>query len=121
MTLTHYRDLIAWQKAMSLVTCVYEWSKQWPDDERFGLTAQIRRAAVSIPSNIAEGQGRFGNKEFARYLSMAHGSLMELETQLQIACNLGYLSPDHLATGLAQSSEIGKIINGLLRKLATSP
>ena len=79
MILLHYRELIAWQKSMTLVKKVYALSKGFPNDERFGLTSQIRRAAVSVPSNIAEGQGRDSTREFIHHLSIAYGSLMEVE------------------------------------------
>ena len=91
MSLLHYRELIAWQKSMALVTKVYALSRSFPSDERFGLTSQIRRAAVSVPSNIAEGQGRDSTREFIHHLSMAYGSLMEIETQILIGSDLGYL------------------------------
>ncbi len=80
-----YGDLIAWQKVMDLVSEVYRVTKDWPREEMFGLTSQVRRSAVSIPSNIAEGQGWTGPKEFVHHLSIAHGSLCEAETQLIIA------------------------------------
>jgi four helix bundle protein len=90
-----YRELIAWQKAIGLVRAVYEMTDGWPAREQFGLTGQIRRAAVSIPSNIAEGKGRSGIREYVHHLSIAHGSLCELETQLLIAHDLAYLAgPD---------------------------
>ena len=85
-----HHDLRVWQDAMALVPRVYEFSKQFPADERFGLTAQIRRCAVSIPSNIAEGAARSSRKEFAHYLMIARGSLSELDTQLRIAHDLGF-------------------------------
>ncbi len=94
-----YRDLIAWQKAMDLVTAVYQASASFPKDEMYGLTSQLRRAAVSVPSNIAEGQGRHGAAEFRHFLRQASGSLMELETQIMIAERLRYLNsetPSHL-------------------------
>src|SRR5258708_3508624 len=84
-----YKDLVAWQKSMDLVAATYRATV--PRDELFGLTSQLRRAAVSIPSNIAEGQGRLSEKEFRYFLGQARGSLMEVETQMQIAQNLGYL------------------------------
>src|SRR5713101_373268 len=86
-----YKDLVAWQKSMDLVTATYRATAKFPKDELFGLTSQARRAAVSIPSNIAEGQGRLSEREFRYFLGQARGSLMELETQLQVAENLGYL------------------------------
>jgi four helix bundle protein len=89
-----YRDLIAWRKAMDLVTKIYRVTQSFPRDELYGLTNQLRRAAVSVPSNIAEGQARFSPKEFHHFLSHARGSLVEIETQLTIAQNLGYLTPN---------------------------
>src|SRR6185369_4825205 len=89
----NYRDLIAWQKAMDLVELVYAATTGFPTDERFGLTSQVRRAVVSIPSNIAEGQARRSQSEFLHFLSIAHGSLREVETQLLIATRLRYLDP----------------------------
>src|SRR5882762_292182 len=87
-----YRDLVAWQKAMKFVTAIYEVTQRFPSEERYGLTNQLRRASVSVPSNIAEGQARFSQKEFHHFLSQARGSLVEIETQLLIARNLKYLN-----------------------------
>jgi four helix bundle protein len=89
-----YKDLVAWQRAMELVTATYKSTAGFPKEEQFGLTSQLRRAAVSIPSNIAEGQGRLSEKEFRYFLGQARGSLMEVETQFQIAQNLGYLQAE---------------------------
>ena len=91
MAVRNYSELIAWQKAMDLVAMVYASTKTFPKEELYGLTNQLRRAAVSVPSNIAEGQGRKSRNEFVRYLSIAHGSLCEVETQILIAERLGYL------------------------------
>ena len=110
-----YRDLIAWQKAMAMVTHVYEITKVFPDDEKFGLTSQMRRCAVSVPSNIAEGHARNSQAEFRRFLSIARGSNAELTTQLMIANNLGYL-PDS-TTSLKMVDEVGRIISGLIKSL----
>jgi len=85
----HYR-LTAWQRSMDLVKLVYSWSNAFPSDEKFGLCAQMRRAAVSIPSNIAEGAAREGSREFAHFLSIARGSLSELETQYVLSSELGF-------------------------------
>jgi four helix bundle protein len=112
-----YRDLVAWQKAMDLVTAIYQISASFPKEEIYGLTSQLRRAAVSVPSNIAEGQGRHGVAEFRHFLRQASGSLMELETQVMIAERLRYISPE-LANGiLDRSAEIGRILDGLLNSL----
>ncbi len=112
-----YRDLIAWQKAMVLVAEIYKASEGFPKHELYGLTSQLRRAAVSIPSSIAEGQGRYFDREFTHFLSNALGSLMEVETQLMIAENLGYLGSDQTKPLLSASAEIGKILNGLSQKM----
>ena len=112
--------MIAWQKAMTLVKEIYELSAGFPADERFGLTAQLRRAAVSIPSNIAEGQGRAFDKEFARFLSNSMGSLMEVETQVMIAQDLGFLKKDAAETLLRQTGEIVRLVNGLMKKLTVT-
>ena len=115
-----YRDLIAWRKAMDLVTDVYRATKGFPRDELYGLTNQLRRAAVSVPSNIAEGQARFFKKEFHHFLSHARGSLVEIETQLVIAQNLEYLTPDQTRLLLDKTSELGKILNGLIASIKSA-
>jgi four helix bundle protein len=112
-----YRDLIAWQKSMVLVRSVYLVTASWPADERFGLTSQVRRAAVSVPANIAEGSGRSGSREFRHGLSLAHGSLCELETQMLIGIDLRLCELDQADPVLAQAAEVGRIIRGLIRKL----
>jgi four helix bundle protein len=114
-----YRDLIAWQKAMMLVIEIYRATKVFPIEERYGLSSQLRRAAVSVPSNIAEGQARFSGKEFYRFLSMARGSLVEIETQLEIAKNLEYLSRAQSAALLKSTAELGRILNGLIASVKT--
>ena len=108
----HYKDLIVWQRAVRFVSLVYQATQQFPRDEQFGLTSQIRRAAVSIPSNIAEGQGRLTKGEFRQFLGHAKGSLLELETQLLISQNLGYLQ--NLESLLEALAEIARLLNGLL-------
>lgn len=113
----HYRDLIAWQKAMELVKGLYPLTKQFPDDERFGLTSQLRRAAVSVPSNIAEGQGRLTSGEFKQFLGHARGSLFETETQLILAADFGYLANTDADLLLNQSGEVSRILNGLIQSL----
>jgi four helix bundle protein len=114
-----YKDLVAWQRAMDLVTTTYRATAGFPKDELFGLTSQLRRAAVSIPSNIAEGQGRLSTKEFRYFLGQARGSLMEVETQAQIAENLGYLPKEQTAALLKSCAEVGRILNGLLASVST--
>jgi four helix bundle protein len=116
-----YKDLVAWQKAMDLVTAIYRSTTNFPTEERFGLTSQLRRAAVSIPSNIAEGQGRLSEKEFRYFLGQARGSLMEVETQLQIAENLGYLEKEHTKKLFNDCAEVGRILNGLLASICKPP
>jgi four helix bundle protein len=117
-TVRSYRELVAWKKAMQLAKSVYTVTRTWPKDEVYGLTNQIRRAAVSVPSNIAEGQGRFSTKEFMHFLSVAHGSLLEVETQALLAQDLSYLSNEQAETLLTHSAEVGRLINGLYRALS---
>jgi four helix bundle protein len=103
---------------MQLVTAVYRATASFPKDELFGLTSQLRRAAVSIPSNIAEGQGRLSEKEFRYFLGQARGSLMEVETQLQIAENLGYLETETNRALMEACGEVGRILNGLIASVS---
>jgi four helix bundle protein len=117
MRVQSYRDLVAWQKAMALVCAVYEATRRWPREELYGLTDQARRAAVSVPANVAEGQGRQGKAEFLHHLSMANGSLHELETHMLIARDLGYLDEAACDALLARSAEVGRLLNGLMRSL----
>lgn len=117
MAVLNYTELVAWQKAMDLVEAIYSVTRRFPPDERYGLTPQIRRAAISIPSNIAEGQGRSGRREFLHHLSIAHGSLRELETQMMIARRLGYLRESDAKGLLEHAGAVGRLINGLLRSL----
>ena len=112
-----YRDLVVWQKAMALVSAIYRLTSTFPDTERFGLTSQIQRAAVSIPSNIAEGQGRLATKEFRQFLGVARGSLKELETQLLISIDLGYTSKEQAGTCLDLEDEVGRMLNALIKAL----
>ncbi len=115
-----FRDLIAWRKAMDLVTQIYRVTKAFPRDELYGLQNQLRRAAVSVPSNIAEGQARFSHKEFHHFLSQARGSLVEIETQLLIARNLTYLSPTETQPLLDKTAELGKVLNGLISSIKSA-
>jgi four helix bundle protein len=108
-----YRDLIAWQKAMDFVMDVYRTSKAFPREEFYGLASQLRRAAVGVPTNIAEGQARYSANEFHYFLGRARGSLVEVETQLMIAQNLAYFSPEDGKQLFDKASELGKILNGL--------
>jgi four helix bundle protein len=116
-TIKSYRDLLAWQKAMGLVELVYAVTRGLPPEERFGLTSQLRRAAVSIPSNIAEGHAREGTKEFARYIAIARGSLAELETQIELLSRLNMAQPVHLIPIFACCDELGRILRGLRKSL----
>ncbi len=117
MKLKNYRELIAWQKAMDLVEEVYKDTKNFPREELYALTSQVRRAAVSIPSNIAEGQGRKSTSDFLRYLSIAYGSLREVETQVLIAQRLRYLEERKVGILMDLSAEIGRLLNGLMSSL----
>jgi len=109
-----YRELIAWQKAMDFVIDVYNTTKAFPRDETYGLASQLRRTAVLIPTNIAEGQARYSPQEFHFFLSRARGALVEVETQLLIAQKLGYFSAEHGQKLLDKASELGRILNGLI-------
>ena len=112
-----YRDLVAWQKAMNLVTEIYRLSQKFPKEEMFGLISQVRRAAVSVPSNIAEGHSRPSRKEFQYFLGNARGSLSELETQMMIGRNLDYLNEAELTNILNIAAEVGRILNGLMASI----
>ena len=118
-TIKSYRDLDVWQKSMDFVEDVYKALSNFPKEERFGICDQIRRAAVSIPSNIADGFGRDSDTDFAHFLTIARGSLFEVATQLEIASRLGYLPSD---SGLfAEVASIGKMLNSLRRYLKQTP
>ena len=117
MSVQSYRDLAAWQKAMDLVETVYRATQHWPREEVYGLTNQARRAAVSVPANIAEGQGRCGPTEMLHHLSIADGSLHELETHLLIAQRLRYLDGATATILLTQTAEVGRILGGLMRSM----
>ncbi len=116
----NYRDLIAWQKAKSLALSVYRCTRLFPKDEIYGLTSQMRRAAVSVPSNIAEGKGRRSQKELLQFLYQARGSLLELETQLSIAYDLEYMDLQVFKTQQSQTEELGRILNGLINRFQPS-
>src|ERR1700680_4328544 len=113
----HYKDLIAWQKAMDLVTTLYDATEEFPKRETYSLTDQMRRAAVSIPSNIAEGQAHFSNREFRHSLRHSRGSLAELEPQILIAQGRNYLTESQTADLLRRTHEVGRILNGLINSL----
>jgi four helix bundle protein len=112
-----YQDLLAWQKAMELITEVYRETLGFSPEELYGLTSQMRRAAVSIASNIAEGQGRITKGEFIQFLGHARGSLLELETQVLVAKNLQYLDEPALEILLGLTGEVGRLPNGLLSSI----
>src|SRR5258707_13067088 len=111
MKVKNYQDLIAWQRAMNLVEEVYQASRDFPREEVYALTSQIRRAAVSVPSNIAEGQGRRTTADFLRHLSIAYGSLREVETQIQIAQRLKYIVIGKVESVLSRAGEVGRLLN----------
>ncbi len=118
MDIRFYRDLIAWQRAMDLCVAVHAITQGFPRHELYGLTAQLRRAAVSVPSNIAEGCGRITKGEFIQSLGYARGSLAECETQILCAVRFGYLSEGDFSTDLDLVQEVGRLINGLIRSLS---
>src|SRR5947207_3404375 len=109
-----YRDLIAWQKAMALVTEVYRVTEGFPEREIYGLTRQVRAAAVSVPSNIAEGKGRQTKRDYLQFLYRARGSLLEVETQLEVSRNLGYLDEPKFEALFERAAEVGRVLNGLI-------
>lgn len=115
-----YSELIVWEKSMDLVTEIYKVTAQFPSEERFGLSSQARRAAVSIPSNIAEGHGRKLTGAYLNHLSIAFGSLMKLETQIQIAARLSYINESDARALLEKAEEIGKMLAGLKRSLTNA-
>jgi len=112
-----YKDLIVWQKGMDLAESVYLLSAGYPKSEIYGLVSQIRRAAVSVPSNIAEGHGRFSDNEFIRFLSIANGSLKEVETQLYLSSRLKYADETQIHSALALCHEVARLLNGLRKKV----
>ena len=111
------KDLVVWQKAMDLVVAIYRLTQSFPKIESYGLASQIQRAAVSIPSNIAEGHGLKQILPYLRHLAIASGSLAELETQLEISVRLGYVAPDDTALVAHQANEVGRMLTGLRRSL----
>ena len=113
----NYRELVVWKRSMELVVETYELVKHLPKEETYALSDQIRRAVVSIPSNIAEENGRASAKDYARFLSMARGSKYELETQLLICVELCYLTKEQLSKAMLLSDEIGRMLNVLIAKL----
>jgi four helix bundle protein len=116
----HYRNLVAWQKAKSLALNVYRCTRRFPKEEIYGLTSQMRRGAVSVPSNIAEGKGRYSHKDFVHFLYQARGSPLELETQLSIARELEYVDQPLFESLELETEELGRILNGLINRFQVS-
>ena len=114
-----YRDLLVWQKSMALVTKIYQLSKSFPNDERYGLVVQLRRCAVSIPSNIAEGYGRNSITDYIRFLRIAMSSLFELQTQMEISLNLGYLRKQDFDNICELYREVERMLSSLIGKLSS--
>jgi len=114
-----FEDLQAWRLGMNLVVEIYRQTQSWPKTELYSLTAQIRRASASIPSNIAEGKGRSSDKELLKFLDYARGSVHEVQTQIMIACRLDYLSATDADRLGNQAAEVGRVLNGLIRAIAT--
>jgi four helix bundle protein len=112
-----YQDLIVWQKGIDLVEAIYKQTAQWPSTETFGLTSQVRRAAVSIPANVAEGQGRGNTQDFVRFLTIARGSLRETETHLVIASRLQFLNDQDFQQLRVLTEEVGRLLHGLTRRV----
>jgi four helix bundle protein len=112
------RDLIVWQRSMELAEAVYRCTRELPDSERFDLSRQLRRAAISVPSNIAEGYARRSPREYSRFLAVADGSVREIDTQLRLAVRLRLLTPEHAAAALRLSDEVGRMLTVLIRRLA---
>jgi four helix bundle protein len=117
MKTRRFRDLQVWQRSMQLARDVYSATGDFPKHEIFGLTSQMRRAAVSVPSNIAEGHGRVSDRSFRIFLTQARGSLFELETQLQLAADIGYSDPSNVAKLMQECQEIARMLNALLKTL----
>jgi four helix bundle protein len=116
-TIKSHRDLIVWQKAMDLAVVIYHATEEFPKKETYGLISQLRRAAASIPANIAEGQGRRLAGEFQQFLAHARGSLLELDTHLELAMRVGYLTKQQQTAIQVRLDEVGRLLNGLLRSL----
>ena len=115
----NYRDLIVWQKAMAMARRTYALTQALPKSEAYGLLSQIRRAAVSVPSNIAEGHGRFTDAQFRYFFGNARGSLSELQTQLELAGDLGYLDKRLVHEAMEQGVEVARLINGLVASMGS--
>lgn len=112
-----YKDLVVWQESMDLVVEIYDLIKRFPKNEEYELSSQLRRCAVSVPSNIAEGYGRNHTKDYCRFLEIARGSLYEMETQIELATRLNFISDTQLSKTIERSKEIQKMLNSLISKL----
>ena len=112
-----YKDLIAWQKSVLLVTDIYSITKTFPQEEKFGITSQLNRASVSIPANIAEGWGRETSKNYLQFLRTSRGSVMEVQTLLIISKNLNYISENNFEILQGKIEEVGKILQGLIKSI----
>jgi four helix bundle protein len=117
MEVKSYRDLVVWQKAMDMTSLAYRVTAELPVDERFGLTSQARRAAVSVPANLAEGHRRSSTKDFLRFVSIAAGSLAELETLIELATRLYSIRSTSLEELVSSADEVGRMLRGLQQKL----
>ena len=117
MTVTSYHDLVVWQKAIDFVVDCYSLTAQFPRSEMYGLSSQVQRSAVSVPSNIAEGAGRLHTREYIRHLGISRGSLFEAETQIIISQRLNYSTPEAIQPLLASVAEIGRMLHGLITAL----
>ena len=113
----NYKDLDVWKRSVAFTTEVYKLTARFPATERYGLSSQIRRAATSVPANIAEGWGRGSTREYVQFLTIARGSLMELQTHLIVGCNLGFMTQEELSVASTAIEEIGKMLNGLIGAL----
>jgi four helix bundle protein len=116
-TVKGFRDLLVWQQSMALAEDIYQFTSNFPKSEVYGLTSQLRRAIVSVPSNIAEGQGRNSTGEYIQFLGVAKGSLAEVETQLELANRLGWLNSAERGRLISRASEISRMFTGLISKL----
>ena len=116
----NYKDLVVWQKGIALAKLIYQITSKYPAEERFGLVSQMRRAAVSVPSNIAEGQARHTTREFIQFISHAEGSTAELETQLILSVELGFVTHEQTTNEFVLLDGIRRMLNGLRRKLSAA-
>lgn len=118
--MSHFRKILVWQKSISLVTKIYKATSIFPKEEMFGLTSQIRRSSVSIPSNIAEGAGRESTKDFLRFLYISMGSIFEMQTQLEIAKNITYIQEEEFNNLYEDSREIERMLVSFIKKLKST-